>query len=123
VATACGLATLKEISKPGFYESLSARTRALTGGLTAAAAAAGVPFSADSEGGMFGFFLMDALPQNYATVMKTDNAKFNALFHGLLARGIYIAPALYEAGFVSAAHSEADIAATVEAAREIFRAL
>ena len=123
VATACGLATLGEISKPGFYESLSARTRALAQGLTAAAAAAGVPFSADSEGGMFGFFLMDALPQNYATVMKTDNAKFNALFHGLLARGIYIAPALYEAGFVSAAHSEADIAATVEAAREIFRTL
>ncbi|MES2530253.1 MAG: glutamate-1-semialdehyde 2,1-aminomutase [Pseudomonadota bacterium] len=123
VATACGLATLQEISKPGFYESLSARTRALTDGLTAAAAAAGVPFSADSEGGMFGFFLMDALPQNYATVMKTDNAKFNALFHGLLARGVYIAPALYEAGFVSAAHTDADIAATVEAAREIFKTL
>ncbi|CAN5318804.1 glutamate-1-semialdehyde 2,1-aminomutase [soil metagenome] len=123
VATACGLATLQEISRPGFYESLSARTRALTDGLTAAAAAAGVPFSADSEGGMFGFFLMDALPQNYATVMKTDNAKFNALFHGLLARGVYIAPALYEAGFVSAAHTDADIAATVEAAREIFKTL
>ncbi|RZI63895.1 MAG: aminotransferase class III-fold pyridoxal phosphate-dependent enzyme, partial [Variovorax sp.] len=123
VATACGLATLKEISKPGFYEALSARTRSLTDGLTSAAAAEGVPFCADSEGGMFGFFLMDTLPQNYATVMTTDNARFNTLFHGLLDRGVYIAPALYEAGFVSSAHSEEDIATTVAAAREIFRAM
>ncbi len=123
VATACGLATLKEISKPGFYEALSQKTRSLTDGLKAAAAQEGVPFSADSEGGMFGFFLFDELPQNYATVMTTDNAKFNALFHGLLDRGVYIAPALYEAGFVSAAHSDDDIAATVGAAREIFKTL
>ena len=123
VATACGLATLKEISKPGFYEALSQKTRALTEGLKAAAVAEGVPFSVDSEGGMFGFFLFDALPQNYATVMSTDNAKFNALFHGLLDRGVYIAPALYEAGFVSAAHSDEDIAATIAAAREIFKTL
>jgi len=122
VATACGLATLKEIAKPGFYEALAAKTRALVDGLKAAAAAEGQPFSADSEGGMFGFFLMDELPQNYATVMTTDGAKFNTLFHGLLARGVYIAPALYEAGFVSAAHSDADIAATIEAARQVFQA-
>ncbi|WP_198969179.1 glutamate-1-semialdehyde 2,1-aminomutase [Xylophilus sp. ASV27] len=120
VATACGLATLKEISRPGFFEALSARTRSLVDGLSAAAAAAGVPFSADCEGGMFGFFLLDHLPQNYGEVMKTDGARFNTLFHGLLERGVYIAPALYEAGFVSAAHTEADIAATVAAAREIF---
>jgi len=120
VATACGLATLKEIARPGFYEALGRKTRALVDGLKAAAAAEGQPFSADSEGGMFGFFLMNELPQNYAKVMTTDNARFNALFHGLLERGVYIAPALYEAGFVSAAHSDADIAATVEAAREIF---
>ncbi len=123
VATACGLATLKEIAKPGFYEALSQKTRALVEGLKAAAAAEGLPFSADSEGGMFGFFLFDALPQNYAKVMTTDNARFNALFHGLLDRGVYIAPALYEAGFVSAAHSDEDIAATVAAAREIFKML
>ena len=73
-----------------------------------------MPFSADSEGGMFGFFLLDALPQNYASVMTTDGARFNTLFHGLLDRGVYIAPALYEAGFVSAAHSAEDIAATVD---------
>jgi glutamate-1-semialdehyde 2,1-aminomutase len=122
VATACGLATLKEIARPGFYEALANKTRALVDGLKAAAASAGRPFSVDSEGGMFGFFLMDELPQNYATVMTTDNAQFNALFHGLLDRGVYIAPALYEAGFVSAAHSDDDIAATIEAARQIFSA-
>ena len=121
VATACGLATLKEISRPGFYEALGAKTRALADGLKAAAAAEGLPFNADSEGGMFGFFLMNELPQNYATVMTTDNAKFNALFHGLLDRGVYIAPALYEAGFVGAAHGDDDIAATIEAARQVFR--
>ncbi|WP_295529878.1 glutamate-1-semialdehyde 2,1-aminomutase [uncultured Pseudacidovorax sp.] len=123
VATACGLATLKEIARPGFYETLSAKTRALTEGLRHAAADAGVPFSADCEGGMFGFFLLPELPQNYGAVMKSDGAKFNALFHGLLDRGVYIAPALYEAGFVSAAHAAEDIAATLEAARGVFRAL
>jgi glutamate-1-semialdehyde 2,1-aminomutase len=123
VATACGLATLREISKPGFFEALSARTRSLTEGLCAAAQAEGVPFGADCEGGMFGFFLQPALPQNYPQVLATDGAKFNALFHGLLERGVYIAPALYEAGFVSAAHSAEDIAATVAAAREVFRKL
>ncbi|MDQ7975125.1 MAG: glutamate-1-semialdehyde 2,1-aminomutase [Rhodocyclaceae bacterium] len=123
VATACGLATLKEIAKPGFYEALAKKTRTLVDGLQAAAAAEGVPFSADCEGGMFGFFLLPELPQNYTAVMKSDNARFNALFHGLLDRGVYIAPALYEAGFVSSAHTDADIDATVAAAREIFRTL
>jgi glutamate-1-semialdehyde 2,1-aminomutase len=123
VATACGLATLKEVSRPGFFDALSQKTRMLVDGLKAAAAAEGVPFSADCEGGMFGFFLLDALPQNYTTVMTTDNTKFNLLFHGLLDRGVYIAPALYEAGFVSAAHSDEDIAVTIEAARQIFAKL
>jgi glutamate-1-semialdehyde 2,1-aminomutase len=123
VATACGLATLREIQKPGFYESLAQKTQALTQGLKAAAAREGVPLSADSEGGMFGFFLFDALPQNYAKVMTTDSARFNQLFHGLLDRGVYIAPALYEAGFVSAAHSDDDIAATVAAAQDVFKVL
>ena len=123
VATACGLATLREIRKPGFFEALSASTQSLVDGLKAAAAAEGVPFSADCQGGMFGFFLMPELPQNYATVMKTDSARFNQLFHGLLDRGVYIAPALYEAGFVSSAHSADDIAQTVAAAREVFKTL
>ena len=123
VATACGLATLREIAKPGFYAALAAKTRALANGLADAAKAEGVPFCADSEGGMFGFFLLDGLPQDYASVMKSDGARFNTLFHGLLERGVYIAPALYEAGFVSAAHSDADIAATIDAAREVFKVL
>ena len=123
VATACGLATLAEISKPGFFDALSATTRSLVDGLTAAAAAEGIPFAGDSEGGMFGFFLLPTLPSNYPQVMKTDGTKFNTLFHGLLDRGVYIAPALYEAGFVSGAHTAQDIADTVSAAREIFKNL
>ncbi len=123
VATACGLATLREIRRPGFYEALGSRTRSLASGLQAAAAEAGVPLCADSEGGMFGFFLLPELPQNYAEVMRTDGQRFNCLFHGLLDRGVYIAPALYEAGFVSAAHQSEDIAATLAAAREVFQSL
>jgi glutamate-1-semialdehyde 2,1-aminomutase len=123
VATACGLATLAEISKPGFFDALSARTRSLVDGLSAAAAAEGVPFAGDCEGGMFGFFLLPNLPSNYPQVMKTDGSKFNTLFHGLLDRGVYIAPALYEAGFVSGAHTAQDIADTVSAAREIFKTI
>ncbi|MBS0341920.1 MAG: glutamate-1-semialdehyde 2,1-aminomutase, partial [Proteobacteria bacterium] len=80
VATACGLATLREISKPGFYEALGARTRSLVDGLKSAAQAEGVGFSADCEGGMFGFFLLDALPQDYTSVMKSDGTRFNTLF-------------------------------------------
>ncbi len=123
VATACGLATLRAISQPGFFDALSQSTRSLVDGLSSAAAAAGVPFSADCEGGMFGFFLLPELPQNYATVMTTNGARFNTLFHGLLERGVYIAPALYEAGFVSAAHTPQDIAETVAIAHEAFRLL
>ena len=123
VATACGLATLRELQKPGFFEDLSRKTRLLVDGLTQAANAVGVSACGDSEGGMFGFFLFDTLPQNYATVMTTDSARFNTLFHGLLDRGVYIAPALFEAGFVSAAHTDADIAATVAAASEVFQLL
>jgi glutamate-1-semialdehyde 2,1-aminomutase len=123
IATACGLATLREIQKPGFWDSLTLKTQTLVDGLKAAASTAGIPFSADCQGGMFGFFVLPELPQNYPTVMKSESAKFNTLFHGLLARGVYIAPALYEAGFVSAAHSDADIAATIAAAAEVFKLL
>nr|WP_315182576.1 glutamate-1-semialdehyde 2,1-aminomutase [uncultured Albidiferax sp.] len=123
VATACGLATLREIRKPGFFEALSATTRSLVTGLQAAADAEGLAFSSDSEGGMFGFFLLDTLPSNYPQVMKTSSPRFNHLFHGLLDRGVYIAPALYEAGFVSAAHTADDIAATVDAAHAVFKEL
>ncbi len=123
VATACGLATLREISQPGFYDALAQRTRSLVDGLKSAAARHGVPFAADCEGGMFGFFLLPELPQNYPQVMRSDGARFNRLFHGLLERGVYIAPALYEAGFVSAAHSEDDIAQTIAVADAVFESL
>ena len=122
VATACGLATLHELQKPGLYEALSARTQSLVAGLTQAATQAGVPFCGDSQGGMFGFFLLGQLPQNYATVMTTDNASFNKFFHAMLDSGVYYAPALYEAGFVSAAHTAADIEETVAAAAKFFSA-
>ena len=121
VATACGLATLREIQKPGFFESLSAQTLKLVEGLKAVAQENGVPFSADCEGGMFGFFLMSELPQNYTTVMTTDKERFNRFFHAMLDEGVYLAPALYEAGFVSAAHSDTDIELTLAAARKALR--
>jgi glutamate-1-semialdehyde 2,1-aminomutase len=118
VATACGLATLREIGRPGCFEALAARTKNLVEGLQGAARNAGVPFTADCEGGMFGFFFANGLPQNYAAVMATDKERFNRFFHAMLQRGVYLAPALYEAGFVSSAHSAEDIAATVAAAAQ-----
>jgi glutamate-1-semialdehyde 2,1-aminomutase len=120
VATACGLATLQQISQAGFFDRLAAKTATLVTGLKAAATQCGVPFSADSEGGMLGFFLLPGLPQNYSQVMTSDSPRFNRLFHGLLDRGVYIAPALYEAGFVSSAHSDADFEQTIGAAKEVF---
>ena len=120
IATACGLATLRELQKPGFYEALGERTQSLVSGLTAAANKAGVAFCGDSEGGMFGFFLLGQLPQNYGTVMTTDSPAFNKFFHAMLDKGVYYAPALYEAGFVSAAHTSADIDETVQAAALFF---
>jgi glutamate-1-semialdehyde 2,1-aminomutase len=122
VATACGLATLREISRPGFFEALAAKTRSLVDGLVAAARDADVPLVGDSEGGMFGFFFGGSLPQNYTAVMATDKERFNRFFHGMLERGVYLAPALYEAGFVSAAHSADDIAATLASAAEALHA-
>jgi glutamate-1-semialdehyde 2,1-aminomutase len=123
VATACGLATLREIGRPGFFEALAQRTRSLVDGLVREAGAAGVPLVGDCEGGMFGFFFADRLPQNYGVVMATDKERFNRFFHAMLERGVYFAPALYEAGFVSAAHGAADIDATLAAAREAFATL
>jgi glutamate-1-semialdehyde 2,1-aminomutase len=89
VATACGLATLREIQKPGYFDALSARTQSLVSGLTSAAKDAGVPLVGDSQGGMFGFFFADSLPQNQATVMATDKERFNRFFHGMLDGGVY----------------------------------
>lgn len=118
VATACGLTTLKIIQRDGFFEALSEKTSYLINGLKAAAHSAGVAFSADAEGGMFGLFFSASLPQNYQAVMSTPASHFNEFFHGLLSRGVYLAPAMYEAGFVSAAHTIDDLDLTIAAAKD-----
>ncbi|WP_395024741.1 glutamate-1-semialdehyde 2,1-aminomutase [Comamonas odontotermitis] len=123
IATSCGLKTLELISQPGFHDRLHAQTGKLMAGIKAEADAAGIPFCVDHQGGLFGFFLLPELPGNYDAVMKSDKPLFNKFFHGMLTRGHYFAPALYEAGFVSSAHTDADIASTVEAAREVFKTL
>ena len=123
IATACGLKTLELISRPGFHADLHLKTGHLMQGLKSEANAAGIPFSVDWQGGLFGFYFLPELPTDYAQVMKTDGKVFNKFFHGMLKRGHYFAPALYEAGFVSAAHTEDDIDRTIEAAKEVFKTL
>jgi glutamate-1-semialdehyde 2,1-aminomutase len=123
VAVAAGLATLTAIQVPGFYERLSERTRALTDGLAVAAASAGVTFSAQSIGGMFGIYFAAKAPQSYAEVMACDKDAFSRFFHHMLDAGVYLAPSAFEAGFVSAAHAAADIQETVRLADEAFRRL
>ena len=123
VAVAAGIATLEATGAPGFYDRLAKSTRALTDGLDAAATRAGIPFSAQSVGGMFGIYFAPAVPASYEAVMACDKERFNRFFHAMLDAGVYLAPSAYEAGFVSAAHGEAEIAATVEAAERAFAAL
>ena len=123
IATACGLKTLELISRPGFHTDLHMKTGHLMQGLKAEANAAGIPFCVDWQGGLFGFYFLPELPSTYAAVMKTDGKVFNKFYHGMLDRGHYFAPALYEAGFVSAAHTDEDIDRTIEAAREVFKTL
>jgi glutamate-1-semialdehyde 2,1-aminomutase len=122
VAVAAGLATLKLIQAPGFYEQLEATAAALCDGLAAAARAAGIVFSAQHVGGMFGLYFRAGPPASYAEVMQCDKDAFNRFFHAMLAQGVYLAPSAYEAGFVSAAHSAADIEHTLAAARQAFAA-
>jgi glutamate-1-semialdehyde 2,1-aminomutase len=123
VAVAAGLASLRLLGEPGFYDTLTARAARLTAGLTDAAREAGVPFCADALGGMFGLYFGDAVPASFAGVNACDREAFNRFFHAMLAAGHYFAPSAFEAGFVSAAHSEADIDATVAAARAVFAQL
>jgi len=122
VAVAAGLATMKLVEAPGFQDRIAATTRTLVDGLTAAAKKAGVTFSAQSIGSMFGLYFRTQPPQSFAEVMQCDKERFNRFFHAMLARGVYLAPSAYEAGFVSAAHGEAEIEATLAAAREAFAA-
>ncbi len=124
IAMAAGLATLDVISAPGFYEPVFARTRALCEGMERAAAAAGVPFTTNHAGTMFGGFFTSAKEvTNYSQVMACDTPAFNRFFHSMLEAGVYLAPASYEAGFMSAAHTDADIDATVAAAHSAFASL
>lgn len=123
LATACGLATLQAVQRPGFYDELAQKTQRLVDGLAAAARKHGVEFSTDSEGGMFGYFFLPQLPTCYAEVNQTDMARFNRFYHGMLERGVYLAPGLYEANFMSIAHSDADIDATLAAADAVFATL
>ena len=120
VAVAAGLKTLELIAAPGFFESLARTTSELVAGLQAAATGAEVEFSGTSLGGMFGIFFRSSFPANYAEVLECDKQRFNRFFHAMLDRGIYLAPSAFEAGFVSAAHTAADIDATLRAAREAF---
>jgi glutamate-1-semialdehyde 2,1-aminomutase len=120
VAVGAGLATLKAIQAPGFYDRLAATTRSLTDGLAAAAAKTGVAFSAQSIGGMFGIYFAREVPQSYAAVMSCDKEAFNRFFHRMLDAGVYLAPSAFEAGFVSVAHTERDIRQTIEGAASAF---
>jgi glutamate-1-semialdehyde 2,1-aminomutase len=121
VAVAAGLATLKLVDTAGFQERVEATTRALVEGLAAEARRAGVTFSAQSIGSMFGVYFREAPPKSFAEVMQCDRERFNRFFHAMLERGIYLAPSAYEAGFVSAAHGAREIEETLAAAREAFR--
>jgi len=120
VAVAAGLATLAATEVPGFYEELTRITRSFTEGLVSAAKRAGVPFSAQAIGGMFGIYFAAQVPDSYDSVMAGDKERFNRFFHAMLDAGIYLAPSAFEAGFVSAAHKRDDIAATLAAAESAF---
>jgi glutamate-1-semialdehyde 2,1-aminomutase len=124
VAMAAGLTTLNLIDEPGFYESLTAKTRQLVDGISAAAADAGIGMATESEGGMFGLVFTDAPSvRSFDQVAAADVDRFKKFFHGMLDEGVYLAPSAFEAGFVSAAHGDDEINATIEAARKVFATL
>ncbi|MCO4856002.1 glutamate-1-semialdehyde 2,1-aminomutase [Herbaspirillum sp. WGmk3] len=123
VTVAAGMATLKIIQQPDFYTHLTAQTRKLADGLAAAAKAAGVNFAADAIGGMFGLYFDVKVPTSYAEVMQGDKERFNRFFHKMLDAGVYFAPSAFEAGFVSAQHSDAIIEETITAAAKAFTEL
>ncbi|MFM9834952.1 MAG: glutamate-1-semialdehyde 2,1-aminomutase [Methylophilaceae bacterium] len=120
VAVTAGLATLKLIQAPGFHEKLTSQTKKLMQGLIGEADKAGVPFSAQSVGGMFGLYFNSNIPSTFAEMMTCDKAAFNKFFHSMLDSGIYLGPSAFEAGFVSAAHTDEDIAKTLAAAEKAF---
>jgi glutamate-1-semialdehyde 2,1-aminomutase len=124
VAMHAGLATLSKLTDDGVYEQLSATTERLVSGLAAAADDAGIPLATAHLGGMFGFFFSATAPvTRYDQVVACDIERFKAFFHGMLDAGIYLAPSAFEAGFVSLAHTDADIDETLAAARDVMGAL
>jgi len=124
VAMAAGLATLELIDQPGFYEALAERTTQLVEGVAQAANDTGVPLATEHAGGMFGFIFTEGGPvHSFAQVAAADVGRFKTFFHGMLAEGVYLAPSAFEAGFVSAAHGDAEIEQTISAARKIFASL
>jgi glutamate-1-semialdehyde 2,1-aminomutase len=124
VAMAAGLKTLELIAEPGFFEALTARTLQLTQGLQQQAKKLNIPFAVQQVGGMFGlFFTAKAAVETFAEVTACDVKRFNRFFHGMLEQGVYLAPSAYEAGFVSAAHGETEIAQTLAAAEKVFKTL
>jgi glutamate-1-semialdehyde 2,1-aminomutase len=120
VAMAAGLATLELIQAPGFHAALERRTHELCDGLEQAAREAGVPFTSNRSCAMFGLFFTDKKVETYADAIACDTQAFNRFFHGMLKRGVYLAPSAYEAGFLSSAHGDAEIAHTLAAARAAF---
>jgi glutamate-1-semialdehyde 2,1-aminomutase len=123
IAVAAGLKTLQLIQAPEFYERLTAQTARLANGLATVAQETGEAFCADAVGGMFGLYFTENVPASFADVSRSDIPRFNAFFHKMLDAGVYFAPSAYEAGFVSAAHDDAIIDATIDAARGAFAAL
>jgi len=122
VAVSAGLATLRRVLQPGFFERLQSLTDSLRAGLEREASEAGIAFSSAGLGGMFGIFFREAAPRSFAEVTTCDRDRFNRFFHAMLDNGVYLAPSAYEAGFVSFAHTEADLEATFAAARKAFAA-
>lgn len=123
LAMAAGLATLEELTKPGIYEALEAKTRELVSGLEAAAKNAGIPVQCDFMGSMFGLFFNDKAVYDFKSAKTSDLKRFNAWYAGMRERGIYLAPSQFEAGFVSLAHAEKEIRATIDAAQEVMKGL
>jgi glutamate-1-semialdehyde 2,1-aminomutase len=123
LAVTAGLATIREIKASSFYASLEDRCTAMVERVVDEGRKRDFRVSGLAIGGMFGIYFSDLPPRNHAEVQEMDKPLFNRFFHAMLDRGVYLAPAVYEAGFVSAAHTEADIAYTVAAAADTFEAL
>lgn len=124
LAMAAGLATLEQIEEPNFFSALSDKTSSLIAGLKSIAVDAGVPLAVESQGGMFGFvFSEDDSVSSYEQVAAADIERFKKFFHGMLERGIYLAPSAFEVGFISSAHGDEEIAKTLDAARQTMATL